>query len=182
MPALAPSVTDVQFYTALRAYLLQVTGAAQEVIRAQTNRAAPPVGPAWISMTSDQRKRLSKARDDWDYSDPNASTWIITQPTEVRVQIDLYGPSAGNTATVLHATFNDSYACDFFAAQDFDIQPLYSTEAVQLPLINGEAQYEQRYTMTLALQINPAVSTPQDFADTLAVGLINVDVVYPPEP
>jgi hypothetical protein len=30
------------------------------------------------------------------------------------------------------------------------------------------------------MQMNPSVSVPQQFADSLEVGLIDVDVVYPP--
>lgn len=183
MPApLAPSVTDAQFYAALRAFLLLVTGNAQEVIRTQVNRVALPVGPNWISMTSDARSRIEKTVDQWDYSAVAPTTLDIIQNTKIEVQLDLYGPTGPDTSAVIAAVFNDSYACDYFAATNLPIAPLYATDGHQMPLINGEEQYEQRWTMTLALQVNLTVSTPQDFADTLTVGLINVDVVYPPEP
>jgi len=34
--------------------------------------------------------------------------------------------------------------------------------------------------MNVVMQANPLVSTPQQFADTITIGLIEVDAYYPP--
>jgi hypothetical protein len=60
------------------------------------------------------------------------------------------------------------------------MQPLYASDARQLQFVTGEAQYMERWGFDAVLQMNPIVSVPQDFADSLTVGLIDVDVVYPP--
>ena len=53
-------------------------------------------------------------------------------------------------------------------------QPLYCDDGHQMPLINGEFQYEARWTIHARLQINPAISTPQEFADSLTPTLVEV--------
>lgn len=180
MPVPVVSVTDVKIFTALRTFLLTVVDPAVEVIRTQANRTPLPKGPNWIAMTPVFRSRLEKGVDTWDYTDPAAAVMTVTQNTKVEIQLDVYGPLSPDIAAVVSALLNDTYACDYFAAQELPLAPLYATDGRQMPLVNGEEQYEQRWTMTLALQANLAVSTPQDFADTLTVGLINVDVEYPP--
>lgn len=43
-----------------------------------------------------------------------------------------------------------------------------------MPLIDGEAQYEQRWVITAVLQYNPVVSTPMQFFDAATVALTDV--------
>jgi hypothetical protein len=61
-----------------------------------------------------------------------------------------------------------------------NIQPLYADNPTQMPLIDGEAQYEQRWKLTASLQYNPIVTVSQDFADTLTLTLDEVDATFPP--
>ena len=57
--------------------------------------------------------------------------------------------------------------------------------AADLPLavraLIGKAQYEERWTFDVALQINPTITMPQQSANALQVGLLNVDRTYPPQ-
>ncbi|MEC5859947.1 hypothetical protein QAA66_001505 [Enterobacter asburiae] len=48
-------------------------------------------------------------------------------------------------------------------------------------MINGEQQYEGRWTMEFIGQFNPSVTTRQDFMDSITVGVIAADLKYPPE-
>jgi hypothetical protein len=49
-----------------------------------------------------------------------------------------------------------------------------------MPFIDGEEQYEQRYTISAHLQYNPQVTAPQQFANVASVTLIDVDQRYAP--
>lgn len=103
----------------------------------------------------------------------------LTQ-TKLTVQLDVHGPASGDNVKVIESLFRSEYATDAFAATGYDVAPLYCDQARQAPFINAEQQYEYRWSVDACLQINPIVGTPQQFADQLAVGLIEVDAAYPP--
>jgi len=98
-------------------------------------------------------------------------------PSEYRLQLDFHGPLGDQNAQIASTMFRDEYACSLMPP---DVQPLYADDPKQIPFINGERQYENRWTLDLMLQTNQTVIVPQQFADQLFAGLINVDVVYPP--
>lgn len=99
---------------------------------------------------------------------------------EIKVQCDVHGPNSADNAQKITTMLRDAYACDFFAASGFDIQPLYSVDPRQMPFINGESQYEYRWMVDILLQANPIVSTSEQFAGELQISLVNVDAAYPP--
>jgi hypothetical protein len=100
--------------------------------------------------------------------------------TRVAIQLDFHGEASTDNTQIVMSLFRDAYACDFFTAAGYDIQPLYVSEPQQAPFINGEDQYEDRWTLDVVVQANPTVSTPQQFADTLSAGLIGVGAAFPP--
>jgi hypothetical protein len=108
-----------------------------------------------------------------------ATTKTVMRPTQYTIQIDCYGQLASDRAQTIASLLRDSYAVDQFAAQGFDIAPLYAGDAQQMPLIDGEEQYEERWTFDAVLQFNPVITLPEDTADTLSAGIINVDSTYP---
>jgi hypothetical protein len=57
---------------------------------------------------------------------------------------------------------------------------LHADEAKQIPFVNAEDQYEDRWIVEVDLQVNAVVTAPQEFADAARVGLVDVDAVYPP--
>lgn len=170
------TLTEDRIMTALRQFVLRYVDCP--VIRAQGNRAAMPDSD-FIAMTPLTQLPLStnvrRYRDDDERSDAT-----VTRATEWVAQIDCYGKASGNRAALLAMLLRDAEACDFFKTVDTNLQPLFASDARQTPLINGEQQYEQRWTFEAHFQINPAATLPQDFARALSVGLINVDVSYPP--
>ena len=134
----------------------------------------------------------------------------ITEPTQFTIQCDFHGPNSTDNLQLFTTLFRDSYACDAFAAFTFagpdlaalpgggttvddesgfaimtssaiSAQPLYTSEPRQVPFVNGEGQYEYRWSVDAEIQINPVVNITQDFAAALKVGLISVDEQYPPE-
>jgi hypothetical protein len=58
--------------------------------------------------------------------------------------------------------------------------PLYTDTTNMVPLVTGEDQFLERYTLTAALQWNVRVTNPQQSAIVADVELINVDERFPP--
>lgn len=104
----------------------------------------------------------------------------MLQATKVTMQLDLYGPASSDNAQIVTTAFRDSYAVDQFSSSGYDVSPLYADDAQQMPLIDAESQYEDRWTIKCQLQCNPIVILPQQYASQLDVAVINVDATYPP--
>lgn len=102
-----------------------------------------------------------------------------TSPMRVTVQIDVHGPSSTDNTQRLVTLFRDEYGCDFFAAYPWPVAPLYIDDGSQVPFVNGEGQYEDRWVLQAKLQINPTVSTPQQFAQVLTPAVIPADTLVP---
>ncbi|HDL7834733.1 TPA: hypothetical protein PXP42_000348 [Yersinia enterocolitica] len=88
--------------------------------------------------------------------------------TEVRqadIQVDIYGDNAGDRAISLETLFRTGYAYDAIKSIDERVAPLYSSEAIQAPMINGENQWQERYIVTVSLQVHITIDVPQDYFD-----------------
>jgi hypothetical protein len=96
------------------------------------------------------------------------------------VQIDCYGALANERAATISMLLRDNYACASFTTSGYDIQPLYADNAQQMPLIDGESQYLERWFFNAVLQYNPVITVNQDTANAIDVGLVSVDVVFKP--
>src|SRR5574337_877886 len=157
------SITESNVLTALRTFILSLVTC--EVVQGLGNRSAMPptdfIAMTPLSMTIIETNVST-------YSDaPGNGTQNVMRPTRLDVQIDCYGSTAFDRATIISTMLRSEYACNSFAASGFDVQPLYADDPKQLPFINGEDQYEQRFTFAAALQFNPVVTVPQDFATAL---------------
>lgn len=104
----------------------------------------------------------------------------MLQPIEVTIQIDIHGPNASDNQRILSTLFRDDYAVQQFANSGFDVSPLYLDGPRQVPFTNDQQQIETKWTFEAHLQANVVVSVPQQYADTLAVGIIEVEGTYPP--
>lgn len=204
MPATI-DLTESVALTVLRSFLLSVLPASVEVVKGQDNRVGEP-SAAFVVLTPLLRERLET--NVVTYQDvPSGGLRNALMPTRFTVQLDIHGAAAGDNAQIIATLIRDGTACDTFA--DYlselgfldtetgqpltdasgnalqvtafaEIQPLYAGEPRQVPFITGEKQYEARWIVDVVLQINPTITTPQQFADTVTVGLISVDAVYPP--
>lgn len=108
-----------------------------------------------------------------------AGTQTILQPTQLTVQVDVYGPNSADNAQIITTLVRDGYAVDQFATSGYDVMPLYASEARQSPLINAESQFEARWTFSIVMQVNPTITVPQQFADQLQATLTEVQAQYP---
>lgn len=170
--AILPSVTETQLFTQLRAYLLTIVDC--EVVRGQVNRVAMPKGDV-IYMSPGSMAQL--ATDVNSFTD---TTQSIEQSTQWVAQIDCYGSMANDRAKVITMLLRNGHAFDFFKASGVDMSPLYADDAQQMPLVTGEEQYLERWMFNAVFQYNPVITLNQQSANQLEVGLINVDVSYPP--
>ena len=100
----------------------------------------------------------------------------IKQPTKVTVQLDVHGPNSSDNAQTISTLFRDDYAVQNFYASGFDVMPLYAGDPKQIPFINAEQQYENRYVIDAVMQANEVVSPPQQYAGTLGPIIIENEV------
>lgn len=174
------SITEDDFMTVLGDFIALILDPAVVIMRGQGNRIPPPSSPNYVIMTPLGRYRLATNDDSWDFADLDPHAIDVSVPMREAVQIDTFGPGAAENATIIATLIRDPYGADFFAASAIDASPLYAEDAVtQDPFIDGEKQYEDRWTVNASFQLNLTLSTPMEFANTLAAGLIDVDVEFP---
>jgi hypothetical protein len=180
------AMTEAQMFTVLRSFLLGIvptTTPAVEVLRAQQNRVAPPQGPNYVIMTPLLSKRLSTTRD--TYLDGGV-VGGVTQPgyrysqynAEITIQVDCYGPLSGDLSKTVATLWRSEYTCDIFSASGYAIAPLYEKDPRQVQFVDGQQQYEYRWSVDLVLQANLVVTTPQQFADVIVVSPVEVEGTY----
>lgn len=94
-------------------------------------------------------------------------------------QLDIHGPNSGNNTRIIETLFRSEYGVDYFdTASSWNCEPLYCDEARQMPFINAEAQYEERYVMDACMQINPIIGVPAQFFDQIEVQTIEAYPSY----
>lgn len=110
----------------------------------------------------------------------------VIGPHELTVQIDVYGQGAtgapADDAQTIAILLRDDWAVQRFkeqAATTDSVVPLYAEDPQQVPMIDGESQYEDRWIVMLHLQVNERVLVPQQFMDEARVTLIDADAEYP---
>jgi hypothetical protein len=155
------------------AFLALIGGTGVPVIRGPVNRAAQPAVDH-IIFTPILRKRLrTNLHEDNDVTQETT----VEEGSRLSIQFDFYGESAGDWSAAAETLWRDEYACDILFPEAV---PLYTDTANMVPLVTGEDQFLERYTLTAALQWNVRVIVSQQSAIVADVGLINVDVRFPP--
>ena len=156
------SVTIDQAIEAVASFLQPFSPSA-EIVQAQVDRVSMPPDPC-IVLTPIVRSNLATPSFVGNGTDMNT----ISTPARLDIQVDFYGDSSGDVAAAVSAAAKTEYSTLQFP--DW-LTPLYCSDALQYPLITGEEQWEQRWALTLSLQINVSIDTPQQFADELIVTL-----------
>lgn len=169
------SLTQDSAFTALRSALLAMLPDGVEVIRGQANRVPMPASSDFVVMTPTGRVQLSTTTH--DYSPPTdpapaKGTEGIGRSTRLDVQLDVYGDSAADNATIVTTLLRDAWGVDQMKGSG--VVPLYCTDPMQMPLVAGEQQWIERWTMTVALHATPVATVPTEFADNLVTGLQEV--------
>lgn len=159
------SITDQDVFTALRTFLIGVLPNGTEVVQAQDNYVSMPDGP-FVTMNNVSKTRLATNIDSYTYSSPILGTKDLETKTQFVIQLDFYGPDSGDWAQIVQCAYRDEYATSVFPA---NIQPLYADDPMQIPLIDGEQNYTQRWKLKAVMQYNPIVSLTQQFADQINI-------------
>lgn len=146
-----------------------------ECQQAQADRVPMPLG-AFNIITPLKFRRLGTTRDiKADTGSALTSQMSYTEIRQAEIQVDLYGPEAGNRAIELETLFASSYGYETIKTLDDRLAPLYSSEAIQAPMINAESQWQERYIITLYLQAHITVTLRQDYFDRADITLEQVD-------
>lgn len=110
-----------------------------------------------------------------------AGTEILTQPTDVAIQLDVHSENirlASDYAQTITTIFRDDRGYQMLRASGFPISPLYTDDPKQVPFVSGESQYESRYVITAHLQVDQTLTLPQEFMDRVDVDRIPADLFY----
>jgi hypothetical protein len=177
--SIAPTLQQV--YAPLVAFIIALTGLpATSVVQGIPNRVPMPK-PGFVTVQALFRNRLMTNVDLWDEVTEPPIQAAIQDAVELRVQIDCYGPTACDWANMLSATLRDEYGCTQLAAlaTTFTLQPLYADDARMIPLVDGEEQYEERWSLDARFQINPVTTIPQQYADVVDLTMIDVPIPGP---
>jgi hypothetical protein len=165
----APKSDDV--FMALRSFLLGLFP-SMTVIKGLSNNIAMPVG-GFIAMTPLFQKRLATNLNTYsDFGGVNGNTQTMTQSTIYTIQLDCFGVDSANTAATITTAFRSEYAV---LAMTPNCTPLHADDPKQMPLIDAESQYEQRWTVTALLEYEPAVTIPMQFFNKATVTTIPVN-------
>lgn len=175
-------IKEIDLLIPLQAFLMDITGLTiDNVLDGQQNLTPMPLGD-FIIMTPMRQVGLSTNRV--RYADNGVYGEGVQQnirSTQWPCQIDCYGDGAADNAAIIGTLIRSEYACEWFRQNGNTLIPLYCSDPHQTTMINGEQQYESRWTMDFIGQYNPSVSTRQDFFDSITVGVIAADLKYPPE-
>lgn len=171
------SITDQAVFKALGDFLEAALPVNTEIIQLQDNQVPMPRG-AFVGMNNAGTKRLSTNVSKYQPgAGDTAGQKDILTPTQYTMQVEFYGADAASWANIVQALFRDEWTT---LVMPPNIQPLYADDPIQIPLVDGEAQYTQRWQLNAVMQFNPVVGVPQQFADQLSIGVKEVDTTFPP--
>lgn len=96
------------------------------------------------------------------------------QPVQYTLQLDVHGPSGAEVVQVIATLMRDLVGVRRLRELLPAASPLYCGDPRQVPFINAEQQYENRWTVDLVLQVDETLRLPQDFADDLVIQTVDV--------
>ena len=149
------TITINQVIGKIGAFLKPHMPADWKAVRGQVNdtpQPKPPVLIMWPIMLAQYTTTRMNLDD-------VANLMAYEMPKRLEIQLDFYGFEAGNQAAIAMTLFRSMATEGFFPE---GVAPLYCTDARQFPLTTGEKQYEDRWSLTLALQYNKPVLVSQE--------------------
>lgn len=169
--SITPTERDV--YRSIGDWLKSVIPAGCYILQGQQNQTPQPIGlNATMQLIS--RKRI--ATNNWTY-DTKSGTRTVIEQTQVTVQVNVFGSQSGNAVHQVHALWRDFYTTDFMRNEGSFICPLYATDPRQMGFVTKEDQYEDGWSVDLHMQVNFEITTPQQFADTVTVPIVEADTL-----
>lgn len=148
---------------------------AGHIIRGQVNNVPAPLPPS-IVITEILMAQYTTTRTSMNALGTQAS---YLMPKRLDLQIDCYGNRAGEMANIATTMLRSLAATEYFPD---GIEPLYCTDPMQAPLITGEKQYENRFTLTFSVQYNEAVTITTDSFNIVGeTSVTPADILIPVE-
>lgn len=171
MPVAAgPTPTRKQLQTLVRGFLLQVLPEGWEVVEGQANRVPQPTGDNFVCIIPGSIRRLATTVDTWSNStSPRPTTMQHEQDVQLGMQLQVFGADATDGVDIITTLLRSTYGVDFFAGTGF--APLWCDDGQQVPFVDGERQYEDRWILEAPFEASVQIFTTQQFADTLEVTL-----------
>lgn len=171
MPVAAgPAPTRKLLMTMLRGFLLQILPGDWEIVEGQINRVPEPGAGNFVAMIPQGIFRLATTVDTWSASlSPRPTTMEHEQSIGVKVQLQLFGVDSFDGVNTITTLLRSPGGVAFFDGTD--VAPLTCDDGQQIPFTDGEHQYEDRWILEASFQMSVAISTTQQFADTVAFEL-----------
>lgn len=170
--------TENEVFDALWGWIASLfdVGVQDNIFKGFQNATSTPFG-SYIVIQPGQKIRQDQATRDYVREvDPRDGFVNIWRHTTYSYQVDCYGQNGADWADIISIAWRSLWACD--ALTDAAITPLYANEPAQLNVVNGELQYEQRFMLTLFMQVNQCVTLPQDFfVDPVPTEIIVADAL-----
>jgi len=178
-PTFIPSIVQDQVIKALGDWLTALLPAGVQIVQGfEVNVPAPQPNPpgvtGYVSMYDLGQERYSTS-----VSTSDATSRTVGESMGREIQLDLYGPDAGDWVTTIRTLFRDPYAVDAFNALLPGLAPTYEDEPHQAPLSDGEHQWEKRWILVLHFNYTPVVVVAQNSANELQAGIHSVTVDFP---
>lgn len=150
------NISNQDLYREIRLFLLGLfPGAPSQIIQSAQNNQPLPENAIVMQVLFDSNMDESVTT----YNPPGEA--MVQNSVEVRVQLDFYGAMAESRSRIVANLWKNYYGTD-----NMEIcKPLYVQSRQRHPYINDSNQYEDRFILDLALQYNPSVTHPQDFAE-----------------
>jgi len=162
------SVTESLIFKALGDFL-QGLFVDVEIERGQQNDTPAPIGD-FITMTTILNEGLSTTTTTYTATPSAGTGWQhMLRTTKWGCQIDFYGSRAQQHALIFSTVVRTPFATESFTHSGRYLMPLYCSEPRNTTMINGENRYEPRFTVDFYAQINPVVTAPQEFFDSLNI-------------
>lgn len=142
-----------------------------EIIRANINRVPPPLD-SFILLTEIGIYDLSTPKIELNRNNNSSN---ISTNTRIDIQIDFYGPRAGDKCKAIKTFIRSSYG---YNSMPYNINPLFCSDGIQSPLISGEQQYVTRWILTASFQYNPSIDVPQYYSESIIPYIHNINEIY----
>lgn len=167
---MSPSVTIDACVEALGTFLAQYLPAGAVIVQADVNRVSMPAAPCAVITPLFTRAIETPQRIDHGLS------LDMIMPSQVDLQVDLYGDGSGDWCRMIDGSFKSSFAASLFPAT---VSPLYTDGGRLSPQITGEQQYLIRWVLTVSLQYNPQLTASYQSALALTANLKCAEVEFP---
>ena len=99
----------------------------------------------------------------------------VVEPVQVTMQLDFHAAdprTAADMVAPVETLFRSELANVLFASSATGVFPLYADDPRQVPFMNSEQQYETRWTLDCAVQVNQQIAWPMQFASALSATFV----------